>query len=1372
MLSPFYVAEFTGSANMIQSVVVYNGTSWATSPAWTFEYVDRDSTDTSDINYGSLSKITFPTGGSISYKYKTFFLCSSDQVLTPANRGVISRSIDANDGTGPHTTTYSNTVINGFLVPVQTDPLGNETLHTFNGQTDSSCSAYEIKTEYYQGTHATGTLLRKVETVYTFLPNNEDVVGDGAGTVINVLPISITTTLDNGLVSKVEKDYDSNLHLNFNGAFTESYGNVMEMREFDYGSGAPGTLIRKTDYTYKAFDTPSYLSANILDKVSSVTVYNGSGTQISKTTYGYDESALQPSGVTVNFTSTGSGIPRGNQTSVKRWLNTTGGTLNTTTSYFDTGMPYQVTDPLSHVTTFAYSSTYAGGYVTQTNLPDTGSPAVHHFVNGAYDFNTGKLTTLTDQNSQPFNYTYDALWRISNATFPDGGQKTFNYPDLLTIERKSKLDATPHWTDSYSNFDGLGRQIQTQLVSDPQGTTYTATNYDILGRANQAYNPTRCNPPTSPSCLEPTWGYTTTQYDPLNRVTKVIPPDGTASSNNSTKVYSGNCTTVTDQAGKSRKSCTDALGRLTQVFEDPAGFNYETDYSYDILDNLLTVNQKGNDPNSADWRTRTFTYNSLSQLLTASNPESGLITYTYDSDGNVLSIVSPAPNQTGSAIVTTCFGDWTGSSCNNATGYDALNRLLKKAFSDGTHAVTYVYDVAASSSCTPNSLTITNGIGRRTGMCDAAGSEAWAYDQMGRVLFDKRTTNSVAKTTNYTYNYDGSEATLTYPSGRTVTYTLQNAGTNTSGRILSAVDTANSINYATAASYAPSGALASLINGSNVVSTLYYNKRFQPCRISAKSSGTAPASCTDSTNIGNILDFTYNFNLGSSDNGNVMGITNNRDSTRSQMFGYDPLNRVATAQTTSTFSTSQANCWGEVFKYDNSTTGGGAWGNLTSISAVSSAYNGCTQETLSIAANTKNQISGYTYDSAGNLINDGLGHSYTYNAENKLTCAGGLTYVYDGDGKRMEKATGCTTPAASKLYWYGSGSEPLDETDSSGATTNAAFHEFIFFNGKRIARRDSSNNVNYHFSDHLGTSRIVTNSSGAVLDDSDFYPFGSERVITASSSNTYKFTAKERDSESGLDHFGARHYSSSIVRFMSIDPSARSAIPSAPQSWNRYAYVENNPIAFFDPNGLEKYTFAVKIAGFVQTNLVAVGPPVALFPLTGKRGTIGFAPKNAQEPFTPYDKDKGQFPYGDLGGTVQKYLDRGNQTISVYATFTIDVTPVVDKQGNITIVTTIISTNITSGPCACAQIGNNASPYNPSAVNGRDPNRNFAWTANFSNLTDEELAAVKAAAAGNMTYRSLLVLIDQEIALREAKRKKEKESRVGVDFDFDAPTSE
>jgi hypothetical protein len=135
-----------------------------------------------------------------------------------------------------------------------------------------------------------------------------------------------------------------------------------------------------------------------------------------------------------------------------------------------------------------------------------------------------------------------------------------------------------------------------------------------------------------------------------------------------------------------------------------------------------------------------------------------------------------------------------------------------------------------------------------------------------------------------------------------------------------------------------------------------------------------------------------------------MGITNNRVPNRSQSFAYNNLNRLTTATTTATHASDPTDRWGESYQYDNQTTGG-AWGNLTSIGVASSAYIGCTQESLSVIASGNNQINGNGYDAAGNMTASS-GVSYSYNAENQLTSTAGVMYTYDGDGKRGEKNNG------------------------------------------------------------------------------------------------------------------------------------------------------------------------------------------------------------------------------------------------------------------------------------------------------------------------------------------------------------------------------
>src|SRR5262249_19681613 len=184
------------------------------------------------------------------------------------------------------------------------------------------------------------------------------------------------------------------------------------------------------------------------------------------------------------------------------------------------------------------------------------------------------------------------------------------------------------------------------------------------------------------------------------------------------------------------------------------------------------------------WRPRSFTYNSLSQMLSAKNPESGTVSFNYDSDGNISTRTSPAPNQTGSATVTLTYS------------YDPLHRTTQKSFSDGvTPTVKYGYDAIAPVGCTLPTLIINNGIGQRTGMCDAAGAEAWSYDitaNVGWKVTDARITNGITKSTVIQDNLAGSPAILTYPSGRSVTYSYDFAG-----RATSAVDATGPINYAT-----------------------------------------------------------------------------------------------------------------------------------------------------------------------------------------------------------------------------------------------------------------------------------------------------------------------------------------------------------------------------------------------------------------------------------------------------------------------------------------------------------------------------------------------------------------------------------------------
>jgi len=219
---------------------------------------------------------------------------------------------------------------------------------------------------------------------------------------------------------------------------------------------------------------------------------------------------------------------------------------------------------------------------------------------------------------------------------------------------------------------------------------------------------------------------------------------------------------------------------------------------------------------------------------------------------------------------------------------------------------------------------------------------------------------------------------------------------------------------------------------------------------------------------------------------------------------------------------------------------------------------------MSVAVNASNQLQGYSYDAAGNMTVDNNGTSYVYDAEDRIAGVMGFTYTYDADGNRVEKSNG----TGGTLYWYMT-IGIVAESDLSGNLQS----EYVFFNGERLARKDfPGNTVSYYFSDHLHTASVITNATGAIKSESDYYPWGGELQFANADSNHYKFTGKERDAETGLDYFGARHYSNGLGRFITPDWAAKpAAIPYAvlgdPQTLNLYTYVRNVPTVRFDPDG-------------------------------------------------------------------------------------------------------------------------------------------------------------------------------------------------------------
>src|SRR2546422_6131999 len=622
---------------------------------------------------GDLLRLDLPTGGYIAYTYQTYtkFLGTTYSggtdglgrgIGSPSDhyrgrRRVTSRPLSE----GPTANTWK---YNGGTIH---DPLGNDEVHGFTSMGDPpDPPRYETQILYYQGSASSGTLLKTIIKDYASETSTpvSDAIDHGS---INVRLSRVTTILENGLQTKTETDYETfQQPPDPTIGFTVTRLNPTEKREYDYGAGAPGALLRRTDFTYLHTGNQNYLSRNIVRQVATTTVYNGSGNQVAQTVNEYDnyshpgQSMVASNAIQHDSTYGTSFIYRGNRTAVSRWRNTDGALLTTTNQYDDAGNLLSTIDPLGHKTSYDYTDSWAN-----TSCIPTGQAkvfvtkitnALNQFITKSYNSCAATLASVTDLNLKTTTYSYDLMNRLAGVTRPDGGHTSNTYDDTqLLVTSSNLIISAGAAVFSRQHYDQLGRVVQGELCEDGTSACATSiktdTTYDSMDRLSTVSNPHR-----TASDSGPTNGTTTTLYDALGRVCVVVPPDGTAVSGNICPTtqpandvftaYSGNTTTVTDQAGKSRKSVTDALGRLTQLFEDPAGLNYETDHTYDTLDNLLSVSQKGGSTDSTQWRGRSFTYNSLSQLLSASNPESGKITYTYDAGGNLLTKTSPAPNQT------------------------------------------------------------------------------------------------------------------------------------------------------------------------------------------------------------------------------------------------------------------------------------------------------------------------------------------------------------------------------------------------------------------------------------------------------------------------------------------------------------------------------------------------------------------------------------------------------------------------------------------------------------------------------------------------------------------------------------------------------
>jgi RHS repeat-associated protein len=172
-------------------------------------------------------------------------------------------------------------------------------------------------------------------------------------------------------------------------------------------------------------------------------------------------------------------------------------------------------------------------------------------------------------------------------------------------------------------------------------------------------------------------------------------------------------------------------------------------------------------------------------------------------------------------------------------------------------------------------------------------------------------------------------------------------------------------------------------------------------------------------------------------------------------------------------------------------------------------------------------------------------------------------YFYDHEGNRIRKVVYNVSGDGNNESTYYLNTRPADFIQVVNTNGSIINETYIYLQDKLIAKIDTQGKKFFYHPDHLGSTSLVTNESGAVVEDLLYLPYGG--ILGGDEISRYTYTGQESDTESGFIDYGARQYDSRFSRFIQPDPITSD--PYNPQNLNHYTYVLNNPYKYVDPNG-------------------------------------------------------------------------------------------------------------------------------------------------------------------------------------------------------------
>jgi RHS repeat-associated protein len=862
-----------------------------------------------------------------------------------------------------------------------------------------------------------------------------------------------------------------------------------------------------------------------------------------------------------------------------------------TLEYDEAGFVKSAEDPMGHVVSYAYEE----GELASVTLPGESSPNWEF----AYD-EDHRMTLLVDGRGGETVNEYGPQDRVVSQTDPMGRTSTLEYEPFHTVVTNEATGAvSDQWFTSNNEpflvVEGAGS-------STPRTTSYA---YDSGGRQTERIdgngNPWSMtyNEAGDRLSVEDAEGDKTQwTYNEAHQVLSVTKPSGEKTM--IVRDANGNPETVSRPAPESKsqsvsyeygphgevEAMTDPLGQVwTYGYDGNGDLEAETDpegdrrsWTYDEDSRSTSAvaprgNEEGAEPSEF---TSSIERDPRGRPLKVTDPLGGATERSYDAAGNVESVVDPNGHET--KFTYNANNELTKverpSGAVEETGYDGAGRVISQTDGNGDETTyvrnvlgqpvevidplerkttetfdpagnletkedpdgrttSYGYDkadrltgIGYSDGITPDASFGYDENGNLTSVADGTGESVYEYDQLDRLV---HSVNGNGDQVGWEYDLRDEPIGLTYPNGKSVSRHYDDAG-----RLESVTD------------------------------WLGHTTAFAYDRDSGLTATAFPTATGD-------LD-EYAFDRA----GRMSGVTMKKGAEPLASLGYS---RDPAGQVEALVSQGLPGAEEEAFTYDEDerlkTAGADTYGyddadNLTSAPGTTNAFDKASQLESATGAT-------FTYDKEGERTkitpSSGPATTYGYDQAGNLTAvdraeegeapAISEAFAYDGTGLLTSRTTGLATQ---HFVWDHSAALPLvlDDGDNSYLYGPA---------GLPFEQISTEEAPTYLHHDQLGSTRLLTDSSGAAAATQTFTPYGSPAGKTGSATTPLGFAGQYTMGQSGLIYLRARFYDPGTAQFMSVDPAM--AVTRQP-----YNYAGSSPLNFIDRTGRDCETHSVSFNGF------------------------------------------------------------------------------------------------------------------------------------------------------------------------------------------------